>query len=122
MKILVFNDPLLMHRDSAIQVQAYLSGFIAGNREAIDLIAWGPREDDHTKLALSIRCQHKYARCLMDSIHEILIQARLNLVTNSLLESLAWKFSSPALTTAFRDIIVPVSPGTTPLSPDEDLK
>lgn len=113
MKTLIFNDPLLMHREAATQVQAYLSGFISGNREAIEMIEWGPREDDPTKLALTIRCQGKYARCLLEDIHETLIQARLDLVLNSLFESLLWKFSSPALTTAFREYILVSSSGTT---------
>ena len=113
MKTLVFKDPMLNHRTAVCRVNVFILGVIAANGGAINNIIWGPGSDDCATTHLTIQCPNKYSKMLIDGITETLIEARLSIVVESLLESLAWKFSSPALTTAFRDIIVPVSPGTT---------
>jgi hypothetical protein len=111
MKTLVFDDPFLAHPIGARIVHAFIGGAIATNRDVISSLIWGPEYEGISMRSLIIQCPHRYSAMLLDGINEALIQGRLAIVSDYLLEKLAWKFSSPALTSAFRDYILVTSPG-----------
>jgi hypothetical protein len=108
MRTLVFNDQMLRHRSAAREVHFFMSGVMAANPRAIDSAVITINSEDPTKLSLIIQCPHEYASMLIEGINETLIEARLNMVHGCMLQRLMWKFSSPALTSAFRSAILPV--------------
>ena len=113
MKTLIFKGPILgKSRRLRDRIDEYLVDIDrCYGTPVINSIMWISHGESYAELIVVVR--DGYYKTIMDGIEELQIQERLTIVQNSLLESLAWKFSSPALTTAFRDIIVPVSPGTT---------
>jgi len=122
MKTLVFKGALLgRSRKLRDKIDEYL---VDVNRcygiSVIDSITWIGHGDSYAELI--VRCREGYHKTIIDGVEELQIQERLAIVLDSLLESLAWKFSSPALTKTFRDIIVPDVTGDNKLSPAEDLK
>lgn len=122
MKTLVFKGPLLAKsRRLRDKIDEYLFDVDrCYGIPVINSITWISHGEDYAELIVVLK--EGYWKTVVDGIEELQIQERLVLVENFLLERLAWKFSSPALTTAFRDIIVTDVTGDNPLSPAEDLK
>lgn len=106
MSIIRFDDPWLKNGKVAEEIRQYL---LASHGQAV-----GSATLTHTarlsggtsiELIVELNDDHPHSDSVSDEIHDILIQARLDFVNNSLLRSLAWGFSSPAKTSKFRELL-----------------
>lgn len=113
MKTLVFKGPLLGKsrrlRDRIDEYLVYIDRFY--HVPVINSITWISHGEDYAELIVVLK--EGYWKTVVDGIEDLQVQERLALVEDYLLKRLAWKFSSPALTQAFRDAILSLSPGTT---------
>ena len=109
MKTLVFQDPWLAHQGACDEIQKFLGAL--QRRGDVGQVAWIIRENGAVGLLVEATLNSR--QDITDIINAFLVRARLDHVQNFLLEALAWKFSSPALTQAFRGAILSLSPGTT---------
>ena len=58
-----------------------------------------------SELVVAIDDDHPHSDSVENEIHEMLIQARLDFVQCGMLHSLAWKFSSPAKISKFKELL-----------------
>ena len=108
MKTLLFQDPWLAHQGACDEIQKFLGAL--QRRGDVGRVAWMIRENG--AIGLLVETTLNSRQNITDIINDFLVRARLEHVQNFLLEALAWKFSSPALTTAFREYILVSSSGT----------
>jgi hypothetical protein len=118
MKTIMFTDPWLKDQRAFDRIQEYLGGCQAWG--SVGRVGWMSRGED--KVGLMVEVEWAFAEQFSDIINDFLVEARYETVVASILRSLAWKFSSPALTSTFRDLIVTDVTGDYKLSPTDDLK
>lgn len=106
MSIIRFDDMWLRNTKVSTDIQNYLlSHHHKSVHEASLTYTGGLTGGFSVELMVELNDDHPHSDSVSDEIHEILIQARLDFVQGSLLKSLAWRFSSPALTAKFRELL-----------------
>ena len=104
MSIVRINDLWLKNSKAAEEVRNYLIDSDAVH-DATLTFAVGIHGNLDIELMVMLNDDHPHSDSVEPDIHEILIQSRLDFVQCGILQSLAWKFSSPAQLSTLKELL-----------------